>query len=115
MSYLGLTPGENSSASRIGIEPWAYLRDVMMLLPSWPRNAALELAPKSWHETRPQPQAQRRLAACTAARKSTNQKGLSARYAPNVALAIVGIESPPAPQFGSSFLESTWWPKLGKR
>ena len=28
------------------IEPWAYLGDVLTLLPAWPRNAVLELAPK---------------------------------------------------------------------
>jgi transposase len=46
-----------------GIEPWAYLRDVLTLLPTWPRNAVLELAPKFWNETREQPQTQQRLAA----------------------------------------------------
>jgi transposase len=46
-----------------GIEPWAYLRDVLTLLPNWPRSAVLELAPKFWHETRQQPQTQQRLAA----------------------------------------------------
>jgi len=45
-----------------GIEPWAYLRDVLTLLPSWPKHAALELAPKFWNETRQQPQTQQRLA-----------------------------------------------------
>lgn len=45
------------------IEPWAYLRDVLTLLPSWPRNAVLELAPKFWNHTRDQPQTQQRLAA----------------------------------------------------
>jgi transposase len=45
------------------IEPWAYLRDVLTLLPSWPKHAALELAPKLWKQTREQPQTQQRLAA----------------------------------------------------
>jgi transposase len=46
-----------------GIEPWAYLRDVLTLQPAWPSNAVLELAPKFWNETRQQPQTQQRLAA----------------------------------------------------
>jgi transposase len=45
------------------IEPWAYLRDVLTLLPSWPKHAVLELAPKFWKQTREQPQTQQRLAA----------------------------------------------------
>ena len=45
------------------IEPWAYLRDVLTLLPDWPKHAVLELAPKFWEQTREQPQTQRRLAA----------------------------------------------------
>jgi transposase len=44
------------------IEPWAYLRDVLTLLPNWPRSAVLELAPKFWKQTREQPQTQQRLA-----------------------------------------------------
>jgi transposase len=43
------------------IEPWAYLRDVLTLLPTWPSNAVLELAPKFWNETRQQPHTQQRL------------------------------------------------------
>lgn len=34
------------------LEPWAYLRDVLTLLPTWPQQAALELAPKYWAQTR---------------------------------------------------------------
>jgi transposase len=45
------------------IEPWAYLRDVLTLLPSWPKHAAIELAPKFWKQTRQQPQTQQRLCA----------------------------------------------------
>lgn len=44
------------------IEPWAYLRDVLMLLPNWPRSSVLELSPKLWKQTREQPQTQQRLA-----------------------------------------------------
>ena len=35
-----------------GIEPWAYLRDVLTLLPSWPQTRVLELSPKHWRDTR---------------------------------------------------------------
>jgi transposase len=45
------------------IEPWAYLRDVLTLLPSWPSRDVLQLAPKFWNETRQHPQTQQRLAA----------------------------------------------------
>lgn len=38
------------------IEPWAYLRDVLTLLPAWPVARALELAPASWSETSKQPE-----------------------------------------------------------
>ena len=34
-----------------GIEPWAYLRDVLILLPDWPKDRVLELAPKFWKQT----------------------------------------------------------------
>jgi hypothetical protein len=46
-----------------GIEPWAYLRDLLCLLPSWPRSRVLELAPASWQQTLQQQDAQQRLAA----------------------------------------------------
>jgi hypothetical protein len=46
-----------------GIEPWAYLRDVLMLLPSWSTHDVLQLAPKFWNHTRQQPETQQRLAA----------------------------------------------------
>lgn len=45
-----------------GIEPWAYLRDVLTLLPSWATPRVLELAPKYWNETRQKPETQQRLA-----------------------------------------------------
>ncbi len=45
-----------------GVEPWAYLRDVLTLLPSWPARHVLALAPKNWNETRQQPDTQQRLA-----------------------------------------------------
>lgn len=33
------------------IEPWAYLRDVLTVLPAWPVNRVLELAPLHWAQT----------------------------------------------------------------
>jgi hypothetical protein len=46
-----------------GIEPWGYLRDLLCLLPSWPCNRVLELAPAYWEKTLQQQDAQQRLAA----------------------------------------------------
>ncbi len=46
-----------------GIEPWAYLRDLFCLLPSWPRSRALELTPAFWKQTFEQQDTQQRLAA----------------------------------------------------
>jgi hypothetical protein len=33
------------------VEPWAYLRDLFCLLPSWPIRRVLELAPLNWKQT----------------------------------------------------------------
>ena len=46
-----------------GIEPWAYLRDLFCLLPSWPARRVLELAPVNWNQTLKHEEAQRRLEA----------------------------------------------------
>ena len=35
-----------------GREPWAYLRDLFCLLPSWSEHKLLELAPMNWKATR---------------------------------------------------------------
>jgi transposase len=43
------------------IEPWAYIRDLLCLLASWPRRRVLELAPAFWHETLKQEDTQQRL------------------------------------------------------
>jgi len=45
-----------------GIEPWAYLRDVLILLPDWPRDRVLELSPKCWKQTLQQSDTRERLA-----------------------------------------------------
>ena len=37
------------------IEPWAYLRDVLTLLPGWPSHRVVELAPKYWKESKSSP------------------------------------------------------------
>jgi len=52
-----------ASCQMHGIEPWAYLRDLFCLLPSWPRSRVLELAPANWKQTLENEDAQQRLAA----------------------------------------------------
>lgn len=44
------------------IEPWAYLRDVLSLLPGWSQERVLELSPKYWKATLAMPDTQARLA-----------------------------------------------------
>lgn len=44
------------------IEPWAYLRDVLTLLPSWRQTQVIELAPSNWRATLARPETQRLLA-----------------------------------------------------
>ena len=44
------------------IEPWAYLRDVLILVPDWPRERLLELSPKYWKQTLEHSDARQRLA-----------------------------------------------------
>jgi transposase len=51
-----------ASCQMHGIEPWAYLRDVLTLLPSWPQQRVLELAPKNWRATLSRADVQERLA-----------------------------------------------------
>jgi len=43
------------------IEPYAYLRDLFCLLPSWPVRRVLELAPLNWKQTLENEDAQQRL------------------------------------------------------
>lgn len=45
------------------IEPSAYLRDLLCLIPSWPARRVLELAPAYWQKTLEQQDTQQRLAA----------------------------------------------------
>lgn len=46
-----------------GIEPWAYLRDLLCLVPDWKAHRVLELAPAYWRKTLEQPETQQRLSA----------------------------------------------------
>ena len=43
------------------LEPFAYLRDLFCLLPSWPRYRVLDLAPAYWKQTLEETDAQQRL------------------------------------------------------
>ena len=47
------------------IEPWAWLRDVLTVLPAWPHQRVIELAPYNWRETLKKPEAKRLLASQT--------------------------------------------------
>jgi transposase len=40
-----------ASCRLCGVEPWAYLRDVLCLLSDWPEHQLLELAPLRWAKT----------------------------------------------------------------
>lgn len=50
-----------ASCQMHGIEPWSYLRDLLCLLPSWPRRRVLELAPARWEATLQEAETQRLL------------------------------------------------------
>ena len=52
-----------ASCQMHGIEPWAYLRDLLCLIPNWPAHRILELAPAFWDETLQKEDTQQRLAA----------------------------------------------------
>jgi len=43
------------------LEPWAYLRDLFCLLPSWPAHRVLQLAPANWTAQLGDPEVQQRL------------------------------------------------------
>lgn len=45
------------------IEPWSYMRDLLCLLPSWPKHKALDLSPLYWKTTVATPETQQLLAA----------------------------------------------------
>jgi transposase len=52
-----------ASARLHEIEPLSYIRDLFCLLPSWPHNRVLELAPAYWKQTLEKPETQEKLAA----------------------------------------------------
>jgi transposase len=43
----------------LGVEPWAYLRDVLERLPSHPAGPLAELLPDEWQRRQPAPAAAR--------------------------------------------------------
>jgi transposase len=51
-----------ASCQMHNIEPWAYFRDLLTLLPGWPKSRALELSPKHSRATLARPETQTRLA-----------------------------------------------------
>jgi transposase len=50
-----------ASSAMHGIEPWAYLRDLFCLLPSWPAHRVRDLAPANWSALLQEPEVQQRL------------------------------------------------------
>jgi transposase len=52
-----------ASARLHGVEPFAYLRDLLCLIRGWPDERLLELAPCSWQKTLEQPETQQKLLA----------------------------------------------------
>ena len=46
-----------------GLEPLGYLRDLLCLLPGWPKSKVLELAPANWTTTTTALQVRERLQA----------------------------------------------------
>ncbi len=43
-----------STCHRLGIEPWAYLKDVLSRLPTMPAERLVELLPDRWHTAQKQ-------------------------------------------------------------
>ncbi len=69
--FLGSDDGGDTNATFVsllascqlhGIEPFAYLRDLFCLLPSWPAKRVLDLAPAYWKKTIQDEHAQKTLA-----------------------------------------------------
>jgi hypothetical protein len=50
-----------ASCEMHGLEPYAYLRDLLCLLPSWPIHDVLELAPANWRVALARPEVQAKL------------------------------------------------------
>jgi transposase len=68
------------------IEPWAYVRDVLTLLPDWPRRKVLELAPKYWKKTRERGDVQSKLAALRLVGRTSPRPEQSSGHAPSATL-----------------------------
>jgi transposase len=71
-TFLGSDEGGAANATFVSLlascpmhrlEPWSYLRDLLILLPRWPLRHALELAPLAWRDTLRRDDVQQRLAA----------------------------------------------------
>lgn len=71
-TFVGSDDGARSNAAftsllascrMLDIEPWAYLRDLLCLLPNWPAHRILELAPAYWDQTSQSPEVQQTLEA----------------------------------------------------
>ena len=52
-----------ASCRMVGVEPWAYLRDLLCLLPRWPKHQILDLAPAYWAATSQREDVRAKLAA----------------------------------------------------
>jgi transposase len=59
--FVGSDEGGKRAAKLHDLEPYAYLRDLFCLLPSWPRNAVLDLAPAYFNQTLQREDVQQRL------------------------------------------------------
>lgn len=68
--FVGSDSGASANATAVSlvascamhdVEPWAYLRDVLTILPAWKRSRVLDLAPHRWGKTREQPETKRLL------------------------------------------------------
>ena len=74
-----------ASCQMHGIEPWAYLRDLFCLLPSWSMKRVLELAPAYWGKTLEDAEVQGRLEANVYRRILLADSGAPAKAAPAAA------------------------------
>ena len=52
-----------ASCQMHNIEPISYLRDLLCLMPSWPQQQVLDLAPAYWSTTTARPEVQQQLEA----------------------------------------------------
>jgi len=64
-----------ASCRLCGVEPWAYLRDILCLLPHWPEHSLLELAPLHWAKTAVRDDVRQRLDANAFRRLTLDSRG----------------------------------------